>query len=93
MARSEGAAALARPGVTVMHEKTISELATDLRSGAYSSVELTRHFLDRIERLDPALNSFVTVAPERAIADAERADRDIAGGQAGPLTGVPIAGQ
>ena len=74
-----------------MHEKTISELATDLRSGAYSSVELTRHFLDRIERLDPALNSFVTVAPERAIADAERADRDIAGGQAGPLTGIPIA--
>ncbi len=74
-----------------MHDKTITELGADLRSGACSSVELTRHFLARIERLDPTLNSFVTVAPERALADAARADESIRRGEAGPLTGIPIA--
>ena len=36
-----------------MHHKTIAELAAGLRRGDFSSVELTRHFLARIERLDP----------------------------------------
>ncbi|MGE5153674.1 MAG: Asp-tRNA(Asn)/Glu-tRNA(Gln) amidotransferase subunit GatA [Bdellovibrio bacteriovorus] len=74
-----------------MHAKPITELRHDLDSGAYSSVELTRHFLDRIERLDPQLNSFVTVAAPQALAAARRADEAIAAGTAGPLTGIPIA--
>ena len=74
-----------------MHDRTIAELRTDLDARAYSSVELTRHFLDRIERLDPLLNSFVTVAAQQALDAAERADQEIARGQAGPLTGIPIA--
>jgi aspartyl-tRNA(Asn)/glutamyl-tRNA(Gln) amidotransferase subunit A len=53
-----------------MQNKTIAQLAADLRLRTYSSVELTRHYLDRIERFDPRLNSFVTVAAESALAAA-----------------------
>jgi aspartyl-tRNA(Asn)/glutamyl-tRNA(Gln) amidotransferase subunit A len=74
-----------------MHDKSIAELGAGLRAGAFSSVELTRHSLARIERLDPALNSFVTVTAERALAQAEAADQRLRRGEAGPLTGIPIA--
>src|SRR5262245_51618482 len=47
--------------------------------------------LDRARRLDPALNAFITVAEERALADAKAADERRASAHAGPLTGVPIA--
>ena len=57
-----------------MHNLTIAELAAGLRRGDFSSLELTRHFLARIERLDPGLNSFITVTAERALADAAAAD-------------------
>ncbi len=73
-----------------MHSKSIAELGAGLRAGDFSSVDLTRHFLDRIERLDPALNSFVTVTGETALAAAEAADVALKLGQATPLTGIPI---
>jgi amidase len=59
-----------------------------VRDGEISSVELVRLCLERIERLDPQLNAFVTVRPEEALADARAADA--AGGNA-PFRGVPIA--
>jgi aspartyl-tRNA(Asn)/glutamyl-tRNA(Gln) amidotransferase subunit A len=74
-----------------MHEKTIAELALGLKSKEFSSVELTRAFLARIERHGPALNCFVTVTESEALAAAQAADERIARGEAGPLTGVPIA--
>ncbi len=74
-----------------MHEHTLSELSGLLAGGDVSSVELTRHFLDRIASLDPRLNAFITVTPEAALASAEEADQRRAAGRAGPLTGVPIA--
>ena len=43
-----------------MFEKTIAELAAGLRAGEYSSVELTRAYLDRIQALDSGLNSYIT---------------------------------
>jgi aspartyl-tRNA(Asn)/glutamyl-tRNA(Gln) amidotransferase subunit A len=73
-----------------MHHKSIAQLSAGLRAGDFSSVELTRHFLQRIERLDGALNCFVTVTPESALAAAESADRQLGSSQAGPLTGIPI---
>ena len=73
-----------------MHNKTIAELGTGLRTGEFSSVELTRHFLTRIETLDPMLNSFVTVTAEAALAAADTADARIRAGQGGPLTGIPM---
>ena len=74
-----------------MHEKTIAELALGLKNKDYSSLELTQAFLNRIRTHDPALNAFITVTEASALAAAEAADAALANGNAGPLTGVPIA--
>ena len=74
-----------------MHNRTIAEHARALRNKEYSSVELTRHFLDRIHRLDGRLNSFVTVVDEQALSTAAQADERLRKGGAGPLAGVPFA--
>src|SRR5262245_51078675 len=74
-----------------LHSSTAAELGRGLRAKQYSSVEVTKHFLGRIERANPGLNAFVTVTGERALADARRADERIARGEGGPLTGVPLA--
>jgi aspartyl-tRNA(Asn)/glutamyl-tRNA(Gln) amidotransferase subunit A len=73
-----------------MHNKTIAELGAGLRAGEFSSVELTRHFLARIESLDPTLNSLVTEVPEAALAAAQLADARIRAGDSTPLTGIPM---
>ena len=54
-----------------MHNKTIAELSAGLQSKAWSSEELTRHFLDRIKRLDGNYNSFITITEDVAIAQAK----------------------
>ena len=74
-----------------MHDKNIRELAEGLKSKAFSSLELTESFLKRIDRLDPSINAFITVTPERALAAAKAADVALSEGTAGPLTGIPIA--
>ncbi|MCU0975638.1 MAG: Asp-tRNA(Asn)/Glu-tRNA(Gln) amidotransferase subunit GatA [Steroidobacteraceae bacterium] len=73
------------------HLKSVAELSRGLAAREFSSVELTRHFLARIEAGNPRLNAFVTVCAERSLAEAARADAAIAAGGAGPLTGVPLA--
>jgi aspartyl-tRNA(Asn)/glutamyl-tRNA(Gln) amidotransferase subunit A len=62
-----------------------------LRAKEVSSVELTRHFLDRIEGVGKGLNAFITVDREKSLAQAAAADARIAGGGAAPLTGIPVA--
>lgn len=74
-----------------MHNQSIAELSQKLRKREISSVELTRHFLDRIARYDKALNSFITVTPEVAMQAAKQADERLARGDAGTLVGIPIA--
>ncbi len=74
-----------------LHTLTVAELAAGLEARRYSSLDLTLHFLGRIERLGPELNAFVTVTADRALEDARRADERRARGEGGPLTGVPIA--
>jgi len=74
-----------------LHEQSITQLGAALRARELSSTELTRHMLQRIKSHDAALNSFVTVTEDLALAQAEAADRRIAAGEAGPLTGIPIA--
>jgi aspartyl-tRNA(Asn)/glutamyl-tRNA(Gln) amidotransferase subunit A len=74
-----------------MHNRSIAELSGALARREVSSEELTRHFLERIHRLDPQINSFITVTEELAIAQAREADRRRAAGEAGPLTGIPMA--
>ncbi|MEJ2652505.1 MAG: amidase family protein [Gammaproteobacteria bacterium] len=74
-----------------MHNRSLAELAAALRAKECSSVELTRHFLKRIRRLDERLNSFITVTEESALAAAAEADRRRHEGDTTPLTGLPIA--
>ncbi|MEH6388683.1 MULTISPECIES: Asp-tRNA(Asn)/Glu-tRNA(Gln) amidotransferase subunit GatA [Pseudomonas] len=74
-----------------MHEKSLAELSQALQSKSISSVELTQHYLDRIARFDSTLNSYITVTPELALEQARAADARLAAGNAGPLTGIPLA--
>ena len=70
---------------------TVKQLAAGLAARQFSSAELTSFFLSRIKAMQPALNAFITVDEEASLAAAREADRRLAGGQGGPLTGVPIA--
>jgi aspartyl-tRNA(Asn)/glutamyl-tRNA(Gln) amidotransferase subunit A len=73
-----------------MHTKTLTELSLDLQAKTYSSVELTQFFLNRIDQ-HQQLNSYITVTPELALAQAKAADQRIANGTSDLLTGIPIA--
>jgi aspartyl-tRNA(Asn)/glutamyl-tRNA(Gln) amidotransferase subunit A len=70
---------------------TVAELVRGLAAKRYSSVELTRAYLDRVAAAQPELNAFITVTGEAALAAAARADEARAVGRGGPLTGVPLA--
>lgn len=73
-----------------LHELSVAEIGSALRSGRLSSVALTQSLLTRIAELDPALHAFITLTAERALADAARADQELAAGRdRGPLHGVP----
>lgn len=74
-----------------MIAKTLKQLSQALAAREVSSVELSMLFLERIERLNPEINAFVTVDREKTLKMAAEADARIAAGTAGPLTGVPIA--
>ena len=71
-------------GLSVQAAKTL------LDRGEVSSYELTRSVLDRIREVDGRVNAFVTVTEDEAMAQACSADRRIADGDTGPLTGVPM---
>lgn len=76
---------------TDLHWLTIDALSPLLRQREVSSAEVTEHCLERIAKLDPKVNSFITVVDGPAREAARAADARIAAGDAGPLTGVPIA--
>jgi aspartyl-tRNA(Asn)/glutamyl-tRNA(Gln) amidotransferase subunit A len=70
---------------------TIARLAQALRERTISSVELTEESLARIEQAQPALNAFITIDRDGALAAARAADAVLARGDAPALTGIPIA--
>jgi aspartyl-tRNA(Asn)/glutamyl-tRNA(Gln) amidotransferase subunit A len=70
---------------------TICELGRKLRDRSISPVELTHDCLDRIEKLNPKLNAYITVTAESALERARLAEREIyRGTYLGPLHGIPI---
>jgi len=73
-----------------MFNKTVAELSAALQAKKVSSAELTQGYLDRINKYK-ALNAFISVDPEKSLAQARAADATLAKGQGGPLTGVPLA--
>jgi len=74
-----------------MIKSSLNELRQALDDRQLSSVELTALFLDRIAQLDTQLNAFITVDRDHALNQAREADARIARGEAGPLTGIPLA--
>ncbi len=75
-----------------MINSSLRELSAALAAKKVSAVELATLFLDRIEKLDPALNAFITTDRERTLAQARVADQTLrAGAGATPLTGIPLA--
>ncbi len=77
--------------MTEYHNKSLTELSQMLQAGSVSSVELTEYFLQRIKAHDTRLNSFITRCDALALAQAADADKRIEAGEAGPLTGIPLA--
>ncbi|WP_370309628.1 Asp-tRNA(Asn)/Glu-tRNA(Gln) amidotransferase subunit GatA [Sinimarinibacterium flocculans] len=73
------------------HRQSIKALGEGLRARKFSSRELTQQYLQRIEALDPQLNSYISVTAEQALAQADAADARLARGEGGPLTGIPLA--
>ncbi|UTW09942.1 Asp-tRNA(Asn)/Glu-tRNA(Gln) amidotransferase subunit GatA [Pseudomonas benzenivorans] len=73
-----------------MHQLTLAEIARGLADKQFSAEELTRDLLARIQRLDPQLNSFISVTEELALAQAKAADARRANGESGALLGAPI---
>ena len=74
-----------------MLNSSLVKLGAALRAKKISSVELTQLYLDRIAKLNPALNAFISVNPGTSLAQAREADARIAAGTADALTGIPIA--
>ena len=74
-----------------MHSQTVAQLCLGLQQRKYSATELARALLKRIEQAQPALNAFISIEAESALAAAAAADVKLAAGGAPPLTGVPIA--
>ncbi|TMQ01061.1 MAG: Asp-tRNA(Asn)/Glu-tRNA(Gln) amidotransferase GatCAB subunit A, partial [Thaumarchaeota archaeon] len=73
-------------------KKTIRTLAPEIMRGRISPVTLTEEVLQRAERLNPTINSFITILRDRALREAEAAEGAIREGKySGPLHGIPIA--
>ena len=70
---------------------TLAEAAAGLRTGRFSAQDLASAALGRIGAVDDRVRAFLTVTTEQALADAAAADAAIARGDAGPLTGIPVA--
>jgi aspartyl-tRNA(Asn)/glutamyl-tRNA(Gln) amidotransferase subunit A len=69
---------------------TITQAKQDLAEKKYSSVELTKAYLERIKQTEPQLKAFVTITEKEALIDAKRADEQIAKGSDLPLLGIPL---
>ncbi len=74
-----------------MIDLTIKQALAKLKDRTISATELTKCYLERIEKFGKQLNCFITTTPERALSDAAKSDERYANGTAGKLDGMPIA--
>jgi amidase len=75
-----------------LHYRSLAETAADIKTGALSSEQVTRHIVDRIAALEPTLHAFTEVRTVAALEEARKADqRQASGGALGSLHGVPVA--
>ncbi len=76
---------------SALHALTIHDAADLLRRREITAVELITALLDRVSEVDDRVRAFITVLGDRALFQAEEADRRLGRGEGGPLTGIPIA--
>jgi amidase len=82
--------------VTHIHEMTVTELAAAIRDGQLSPVEITDHYLDRIDRHSETVGAFYTVTHDLARQEAAQAEKAVTETRRDeraalpPLTGIPI---
>jgi aspartyl-tRNA(Asn)/glutamyl-tRNA(Gln) amidotransferase subunit A len=74
----------------LLTELTLTEALSQLRARQISAVELTQAHLDRIAALEPRIGAYLTLTPERALAQARQADARRANGEDAPLLGIPL---
>ncbi len=74
-----------------LYQKTIHEIAADLKAKKVSSIELTKATMTHLKAVEPKVQSFITITEEVALAQAAEADKRLASGNnITPLTGVPL---
>ena len=69
----------------------LTQMRSALDEKKISAAELTKHYLDRIEKTDSKINSYITVCAESALKDAEAAQKLIDEKKSAPLTGIPMS--
>ena len=74
-----------------LNKLSLSEIKNGLEKGDFTSTELTSHYLERIEKYDKQLNSFISVTSDHALEQAKAADDRYKNKDALPLDGIPIA--
>src|SRR5688500_11590591 len=74
----------------MLNQLTISEAADGLRQKKFSARELMQACLDRVKRVDGKVKAFLSYDEQDALAQADTADKRLAGGNATPLAGIPI---
>ena len=74
-----------------LNKLSLSEIKNGLEKGDFTSTELTSHYLERIEKYDKQLNSFISVTSDHALEQAKAADQRYKNEDALPLDGIPIA--
>ncbi|MFA6901683.1 MAG: Asp-tRNA(Asn)/Glu-tRNA(Gln) amidotransferase subunit GatA [Gallionellaceae bacterium] len=74
-----------------MINSSLKQLSGQLAAKKISSVELTQLYLDRINKLNPELNAYITLNAETSLAQARAADARLAQGKGEALTGIPFA--
>ena len=77
--------------MNAIYTLTVAELAARLADKSLSAVELASACLDRMEAANPTCNAFITIDRVKTLTEARAADARLARGEAGPLTGVPVA--
>ncbi len=76
---------------TSLSDLTIHQALAGLEQGDFTAVELTQAVLERIQAVESQILAYLRVTPERALAQAEEADRRRQQGERAPLLGIPLA--
>ncbi len=76
--------------MTALHERSARDCAARVNARELSAAEVARHFIERVQRLNPALNALVQFDPAAVLAEAQHVDQRLAAGEGLPMAGVPV---